>query len=97
MAIIWSPRARRNLDDIFGPILAENPAAALRTLDAIENRVPQLDAHPDLGRPGRVGDTRELVVTPTPYIVAYRARDGSHAIDILAVFHGARLWPDAFE
>jgi toxin ParE1/3/4 len=50
--------------------------------------------HPYLGRPGRVANTRELVVTSTPFIVAYRVV--SDRIEILAVFHGARRWPDSF-
>ncbi len=47
-----------------------------------------------LGRPGRVKGTRELVVTRTPYIVAYRLKRQS--IQILRVLHGARLWPERF-
>ena len=97
MKIVWSPRAHRNLDEIFTYILAENPAAALQILDAIEDRVLQLSRHPDLGRPGRVVETRELVVTDTPYVVAYRPRARPRQIDILAVIHGVRLWPENFD
>jgi len=53
-----------------------------------------LVVHPYLGRPGRVTGTRELVVTSTPFIVAYQVVDDR--IEILAVFHGARIWPDSF-
>jgi plasmid stabilization system protein ParE len=41
-----------------------------------------------------VAGTRELVVYRTPYIVAYSIAEDH--IDILAVMHGARKWPDRF-
>ena len=72
MNVVWSPRARQNLDDIFTYILDENPPAAVRVIDSIESRVAQLARYPDLGRPGSVANTRELVITATPYVVAYR-------------------------
>jgi toxin ParE1/3/4 len=34
------------------------------------------------------------VVPRTPYIVPYRV--GPRAVEILAVFHGARDWPNTF-
>jgi len=47
-----------------------------------------------LGRPGRVPDTRELVISNRPFVVAYAiARD---RIVILAIYHGAQQWPEAF-
>jgi toxin ParE1/3/4 len=46
-----------------------------------------------IGRQGRVGGTRELVVQGTPYIVVYRVHDD---VEILAVVHGARKWPESF-
>jgi len=45
-----------------------------------------------MGRIGRVTATRELVLPPM--IVAYKQRRG--ALDILAIIHGARKWPDKF-
>jgi toxin ParE1/3/4 len=53
-----------------------------------------LTKHPHIGRAGRVPETRELVVAKTPYIVPYRVRGDE--VEILAVFHGARRWPDGF-
>lgn len=50
--------------------------------------------HPALGRPGRVPGTRELVVTRTSFIVPYRIM--GERVEILAVIHVARRWPDSF-
>jgi len=61
----------------------------LRIIDAVETMIP---ANPDVGRPGRVPGTRELVVARTPYIVPCRLHGGM--IEVMRVCHGARRWPD---
>ena len=45
-----------------------------------------------MGRQGRVENIRELVVKGYPYMVAYRITE--ETIDLLAVRHSARLWPE---
>lgn len=97
MKILWSPEARDDLSGIFEHILADDPGAAAALIDRIETLVDRLREHPALGRPGAVDGTRELAVTGSSYIVAYRADDRRRAVHILAVRHGARLWPEAFE
>jgi toxin ParE1/3/4 len=53
-----------------------------------------LAEHPGMGRPGRVEDTRELVVTGLPYVVSYiHERD---TVTVLRVLHGAMKWPERF-
>ncbi len=52
----------------------------------------KLRTSPNIGRPGRLYGTRELVITGTPFIILYRVRDG--VIEILRGIHGARRWPD---
>ena len=75
------------------PLSKNDPAAArkttLRIIDAVETMIP---ANPDVGRPGRVPGTRELVDARTPYIVPYRFDGGM--IEVVRVYHGARRWPD---
>lgn len=55
--------------------------------------VQQLATFPVSGRPGRVAGTRELVVSNTPFIVAYAV--AKTRVVILALYHGAQRWPDA--
>ena len=94
--VIWSPTALHHLQDIYDYILAENPAAALDVHEAIARTAGALQEHPRRGRPGRVADTRELVVPQYPtYIIVCELR-GSH-IHILAVMHGRQDWPENFE
>ena len=59
--------------------------------DAIEEAVRRLADHPRMGRPGRVKGTRELVISGTPYVIAYRVK--RDAVVILRLLHGAQRWP----
>jgi addiction module RelE/StbE family toxin len=94
MKIVWLEDAAADLDRVFDYLLERKPEAVRTFLELIQRRVGQLVEHPELGRPGRVETTRELVVTGTPYIVAYRIK--GERIDILAVLHAARKWPEGF-
>jgi addiction module RelE/StbE family toxin len=47
---------------------------------------------PEMGRPGRVDGTRELVIQRTSYIAAYRITGTT--VRILRVLHGAQMWPE---
>ena len=97
MRVVWSPRARSNLNDIFDYILAETPAAAAKVTDTIESRIRLLEQHPNIGRPGKITGTRELVVAGTNYIVVYRTQTRPARVQVIAVRHGARDWPEAFD
>jgi toxin ParE1/3/4 len=90
----WRRTALADLKEIAEYIAKENPAAARLVVSEIRREVTVLDDHPFIGRVGRVSDTREMVVTKYPYIVAYEVRD--RAIEILAVVHTSRLWPESF-
>jgi toxin ParE1/3/4 len=91
MEIIWRASALNDLQAVREFIAEDNPQAAARVLAAIRNAVDQLARHPDLGRAGRVEGTRELIISDTPYIVAYRTTENE--VRILAIVHTARQWP----
>jgi toxin ParE1/3/4 len=74
-------------------IAEHDPAAAKRVALHILCCVECLLAeNPKLSAPGRVPDTRELVIPKTPYIVPYRMRGAR--IEIARVYHSVRRWPD---
>ena len=66
MTILWSPEAIDDLTSLRAYIAEDNPAAAkgvaLHILHNIEQLLPN---NPQLGRPGRVPGTRELVIPKT--------------------------------
>ena len=94
MIVRWTAPALRDLEANGDYIARDNPTAADRVVLRILDQTELLSTHPEIGRPGRIAETRELVITDTPYIVPYRLRGGK--IEVLAVFHGARKWPEGF-
>jgi toxin ParE1/3/4 len=93
MTLVWSPQAVEDLASLRAYIAADDPAAARRValhiLNSVETALPR---SPQMGRPGRVPGTRELVIPKTPFIVPYRLQ--GRVIQILRVYHGARRWPE---
>jgi toxin ParE1/3/4 len=93
--IEWTEQATRQLDQAHDYVALSNSAAvAARITQQILSSVQQLAAFPMSGRPGRVPGTRELVILNTPFIAAYAIEKAR--IVILAVYHGAQPWPEAF-
>ncbi len=86
MIIVWSPRAIGHVAHLRSYIARDNPKAANRIAAALLGAVERLAELPNLGRPGRVAGTRELVVPGTPYVIPYRLRGGR--LEVMAVFHG---------
>ena len=91
MTVVWSPRAIGHLADLRAYIARENPGTATRTAGTLLAAVDHLAALPNLGRPGRVSGTRELVVPGTRYVIPYRVR--GERLEIIAVFHGGQRSP----
>ena len=88
----YAPRYFRRLEDIRERIATDSPGAASRMIERIRAAVVRLAASPALGRPGRVPDTRELVIPRTPYIVPYRVK--GDVVQIITIFHSAQRWAD---
>jgi toxin ParE1/3/4 len=91
VTIVWSPRAVQHLTHLRSYIARENPKAATRIASTIVAAVERLAELPNLGRPGRVAGTRELVVSGTPYVIPYRLRGDQ--LEVIAVFHSRQKWP----
>ena len=91
MIIIWSPRAIVHLSELRAYIARDDPRAAGRIAAALLAVVERLAKFPALGRPGRIGGSRELVVPRTPLVIPYRVK--GDRIEIVAVFHGRQKWP----
>jgi addiction module RelE/StbE family toxin len=90
--IRWTPTALRDLESLHTYIFEDQPGAADATVDNILAGIRALAQHPEMGRSARVRGTRELVISP--FLVAYKVKNG--AVEIVAIIHGARRWPDSF-
>jgi toxin ParE1/3/4 len=94
MTIRWMPLAEQDLDAAYEYVLEDSENSAKQLVAQIFSAVGMLMRYPLAGREGRVPGTRELPVTRTPYVIAYRICGDE--IQILAVIHGAERWPTAF-
>jgi len=93
--IEWTEQATRHLDQAHDYItLSNSEEVAARITLYIVNSVQQLTTFPMSGRPGRVPGTRELVISNSPFVVAYSIE--KERIVILAIYHGAQQWPEVF-
>jgi plasmid stabilization system protein ParE len=88
MRIGWDPQAVQDLEEIRAFIAADKPTASARVAEQIKTSVGRLSEFPRMGRQSSDPDIRILPITGTPYLVYYHLL--SDAIEILAVFHGAR-------
>ena len=75
---------------IFSYLEGRNPSAAVDMDEMIQGAVHNLRTYPNMGRPGRVANTRELVVLGTPFIIANAVM--ADRVKLLRVLHGAQQW-----
>lgn len=90
MGLFWTPEAIQDREDIYAHIEVDNPAAALALDELLSEKAARLIDHPDLGRVGRVANTRELVAHHNYLLVYDMAGD---QVRVLRVLHVARQWP----
>jgi toxin ParE1/3/4 len=93
MEVRWSPQAAEDFTDIIKYIREQSPSSADRISRTIYNRIAALGRFPDCGRPGRLTNTRELVLAPLPFIAIYRVQNIKNAVEVIRVLHGAQRWP----
>jgi toxin ParE1/3/4 len=91
MKVVWSPRAIKHLVSLRDFIAKDSEHSAALVAKRILASIELLQKQPEMGRPGRVLGTRELVVPDTPCIIPYRVREGR--LELIAVFHGRQQWP----
>jgi addiction module RelE/StbE family toxin len=92
--LFWTPEAIQDRETIYDYIEADNPAAALALDELFEEKAGRLVDHPNLGRPGRVARTRELVAHQN-YVLVYDVT--GDRVRILRVLHAAIQWPSVRE
>ncbi len=92
MKLYWAHGAIEDLQHLRAYIARDNPPAAAGVAKTVLETVERLRQVPSMGRPGRVPDTRELVVPGTPLVIPYTVSE--RGVEIIAVLHGARMWPE---
>ncbi|MFZ0801107.1 MAG: type II toxin-antitoxin system RelE/ParE family toxin [Terriglobales bacterium] len=93
--IVWTEQATQQLDQVHEYIaLSNSKKVAAQVTTRIVSSVQRLTTFPLSGRPGRVPATRELVISNSPFVVAYSIEN--ERVVILAIYHGAQKWPEVF-
>ena len=95
MLIRWTEKAQAELQAAHEYVAENNRIAAQQQSAAVLRAIEQLTHFPEMGRPGRVAGTRELVIQGTALVVAYSLQ--RDIVYILAILHGARRWPLRFK
>ena len=90
MRIRWTVPAADDLERIKNYLQQHYPSFAEPTVRTIYQRIQSLKSSTEQGRPGHRAGTRELVLTPLPYVVVYAAN--AEAVEILHIHHGAQDW-----
>lgn len=90
MKVFWVSAAEQDRVEIFDFIAEENPIAAIDMDERFTEAAIRLATHPELGKPGLIAGTRELIPNES-YRLVYEVQQD--AVWILALVHTARLWP----
>jgi plasmid stabilization system protein ParE len=87
--VIFSPQADADLDSILHYIAADNPAAAIRFVDALRARaIDFLSVTPNGGTP--LGKVRYIAFGN--YVVVYSVSPTARRVRVLLVTEGHRAW-----
>ena len=86
--IIWTSEAQRWLEDIFEYIAADNPQAAVQTVNGIYDRTQTLANFPEIGHRYWASARHVRILLYGHYRIAYLIKNDGD-IDVLGVFHGS--------
>jgi len=91
--LVWNDDALDDLERIKDYIERDDPYAAARVVLRLHNGIEQLAIFPNIGRTGRVPDTRELVFSDLRYIAVYQIYPNRNVVEVLTIIHTARKYP----
>jgi toxin ParE1/3/4 len=87
----WTREAAADLENIANYLFEKTPERAAELVWGIYDAPIALLTFPYRGRVGRKEGTRELVLSPLPYIVVYQVR--GETVHVVRILHGAQKWP----
>ena len=91
MELRWTQEVAADLERIADYLVAHTPERAARPRACAVRGAEHPADFPNFGRPGKKEDTRELMMSPLPYIVIYSVRED--AVFLVRILHGAQQWP----
>jgi len=91
MDLRWTREAAADLERIADYLFEQTPDRAGPFVRALYDAPATLLTFPNRGRPGRKEGTRELVMSPLPYIAVYTVR--GDVVYVIRILHGSQQWP----
>jgi len=88
MQVRWTMAAATDLENIANFLFERTPANAPRLIRQIYGTGLSLTDFPSRGRPGKKEGTRELVLSPLPYIIVYQVRQDT--VYVVRILHSAQ-------
>jgi len=89
--IRWTPAAASDLQPVSDYLSENHPQYRHPTLRKVYAAIQSLKDLPYRGRVGRQEGTRELILSPLPYVAIYRVNDQS--IEVLRIYHAGQDRP----
>lgn len=90
MKLVWTRLAQADRRAIRAYIATDDQRAALAMDELFSQKAARLTHLPEMGKPGRVDGTRELVAH-RHYILVYAVKHDQ--VQVLRILHTARQWP----
>ncbi len=90
MKIYLTKLTAQDLQSTKDYISQDKPNAELAVIKRVVEAIENIVAFPSMGRAGRVSHTKELVVSGTPLVIAYRVKQDT--LYIVRIIHTARKW-----
>ena len=89
--IRWAPAAADDLEGILNYLREHHPSLAQSTIRKLYLAARSLKQFSNRGRMGQREGTRELVMTPLPYIIVYGVEP--QMVHIFRIIHTSEDWP----
>ena len=86
-----APAAADDLEGIHNYLRDHHPSMVRSVIRKLYDAGRSLKKFPNRGRIGQMGDTRELVMSPLPYVIVYRVEP--RIVHIFRVVHTSQDWP----
>ena len=93
MRVNWTKSAINDLEIEANYLSKISPSIEDSFLKHVESSIDLIKEYPELGRIGRVNQTRELILKKFQYILVYLVE--SSYIDIIRLLHTSRKWPNS--
>jgi len=91
MKITLTPTANRDIKSIYDYIVENSTVTtAKKVLSSIENTIDKLEEFSQLGKVGRIKNTRELIVPRLPFVILYKIYPDK--IAITSIMHTSKKW-----